>query len=321
VGLGDRILESTKKVVHLKNLRKNYGQVHALQGLDLDIFEKEIFGLLGPNGAGKTTLVKILLGLINRTSGDVEVFGMDPKENPLAIRSMSGYVMQERALDSYLSGRENLELQAALYNLPSSSVKTRVKEALSWSGLSQASEQIVLRYSGGMKRRLEVAMGTINRPRLLLLDEPTLGLDVSSRRQLWDIIRKMREGGVAILLTTHYLEEASELCDRVCIINNGRVVGLGTPEQLKKETVSDQHRLIVRFKEPPTLGEVEVPLPAELHGLEGVFKGSPQQLLETMGILQQRLGTLIDEIVFSQPTLDDVFMKLTQVKTPVTSEG
>jgi ABC-2 type transport system ATP-binding protein len=246
---------------------------------------------------------------------------MDPKKNPLAIRSMSGYVMQERALDSYLSGRENLELQAALYNLPSSSVKTRVKEALSWSGLSEASEQIVLRYSGGMKRRLEVAMGTINRPRLLLLDEPTLGLDVSSRRQLWDIIRRMKQEGVAVLLTTHYLEEANELCDRVCIIDNGRVVGLGTPEQLKKETVSDLHRLIVRFKAPQTLVEFESPVAPEVHGLEAVFKGNPRQLLETMGLLQDQFGTLIDEIIFSQPTLDDVFLKLTQAKSKVIGEG
>jgi ABC-2 type transport system ATP-binding protein len=165
-----------------------------------------------------------------------------------------------------------------------------------------------------MRRRLELAMGTLNEPSLLLLDEPTLGLDVSSRRKLWDIIRRLKDSGVTVLLTTHYLEEANELCDRVCIISSGRIVGLGTPEQLKKETVSDLHRLTVRFKERPTFDGLELPLVAELNEFDATFEGPPEQLWETVGILRKRFGDAIGEITYSQPTLDDVFMKLTQPK-------
>ena len=228
---------------------------------------------------------------------------------------MTGYVMQETALDLYLSGRENLELQAALYNLPFSSIQGRVKEALSWSGLSDEANRLVLHYSGGMRRRLDLAMSTLNKPRLLILDEPTLGLDPYSRRQLWELVWRMKESGVSILLTTHYLEEANELCDRVCIIDFGKVVGLGTPEELKRKTVSEMHRLTIRFREPPVFERLELPLPAEVHGREAIFKGAPEQLWETVGILQQRYPGNITEIAYSQPTLDDVFLKLTGPKT------
>jgi len=306
---------SSVNLVRVRKVTKNFHRVHALQGIDLDIHEKEIFGLLGPNGAGKTTLVRILLGLIRPTSGEVRVFGINPEEDPLDVRAMTGYVMQETALDLYLSGRENVELQAALYNLPFSGIQGRVKEALSWSGLSDEADRLVLHYSGGMRRRLDLAMSTLNKPRLLILDEPTLGLDPYSRRQLWELVWRMKESGVSILLTTHYLEEANELCDRVCIIDFGKVVGLGTPEELKRKTVSEMHRLTIRFREPPVFERLELPLPAEVHGREAIFKGAPEQLWETVGILQQRYPGNITEIAYSQPTLDDVFLKLTGPKT------
>lgn len=312
--MSDNRVAKSKPIVRLTGVRKNYGTVQALKGLDLDIFENEVFGLLGPNGAGKTTLVKLLLGLIHPTSGDVKVFGFNPEKNPLPIRARTGYVMQETSVDLYLSGRENLELQAALYNLPSFVISERVNQSLDWSGLTDSGDRLVLHYSGGMRRRLEVAMGTLNRPSLLLLDEPTLGLDVSSRRQLWDIVRRMKDTRVCILLTTHYLEEANELCDRVCIIDSGRVVGLGTPEQLKRETVSDLHRLAVRFRERPVFEGLRLPLPAELHEFDAIFKGPPEQLWEIVGILERQFGGKIAEIVYTQPTLDDVFMKLTKPK-------
>lgn len=304
----------SEPIVRLRGVRKDYGPVQALKGLDLDIFENEVFGLLGPNGAGKTTLVKLLLGLTHPTGGDVEVFGLNPEKNPLPIRARTGYVMQETAVDLYLSGRENLELQAALYNLRSPVIRERVAQALDWSGLADSGDRLALHYSGGMRRRLEVAMGTLNHPNLLLLDEPTLGLDVSSRRQLWDIVRKLRDTGVCILLTTHYLEEANELCDRVCIIDSGKVVGLGMPEQLKRETVSDLHRLTVRFRERPVLEGLGLPLAPEVRECDVTFKGPPGQLWETVGILERQFGGGIAEIVYTQPTLDDVFMKLTQSK-------
>jgi ABC-2 type transport system ATP-binding protein len=188
----------------------------------------------------------------------------------------------------------------------------RVDEALRLSGLVDSGERLVLHYSGGMRRRLEVAMGTINQPALLLLDEPTLGLDVSSRRQLWESLRGLKETGVCVILTTHYLEEANELCDRVCIISSGKIVGLGTPDQLKRETVSDLHRLTVRFREPVVLDGLELPLPVELHGSDVIFEGHPEQLWETAGVLRRSFGDAIVEIAYTQPTLDDVFMKLTQ---------
>ena len=308
------IVKEKESLVTVRNIKKDFGSVHALKGVDLDIVENEIFGLLGPNGAGKTTLVGILLGLVRPTSGEVKVFGIDPRDDPLSIRARTGYVMQETALDLYLSGRENLELQAALYNIPSSIVAGRVEEALSWSGLSDAANRLVLRYSGGMRRRLDLAMSSLNRPRLLILDEPTLGLDVSSRRQLWEHVRKMKDAGVSILLTTHYLEEADELCDRICIIDSGKMVGLGTPDELKKTTVSNLHRLTVRFRDAPVFEGVQLPVAVEVNGFEATFKGLPEQLWEVIALLQRKFNGLIIEIIYTQPTLDDVFLKLTHSK-------
>ena len=300
------------QIVQLKGVSKNYGSVQALKSVDLEIAENEVFGLLGPNGAGKTTLVKLLLGLIRPSGGAVTVFGFSPEKEPMQIRARAGYVMQESAIDLYLSGRENLEFQAALYNLPSAVIRERVDDALKWSGLADSADRLALHYSGGMRRRLEVAMGTLNRPGLLLLDEPTLGLDVAARRQLWEMVRKLRDTGACVFLTTHYLEEANELCDRVCIIDSGRVVGVGTPEELKKETVSDLHRLIVRFRERPDLQGLGLPLVGEMHDTDVTFKGPPRELWEIVGILERQFGARIAEIDYTQPTLDDVFLKLTQ---------
>jgi ABC-type multidrug transport system, ATPase component len=298
-------------IVHIRGLFKNYDKVEALRGVDFDVYRGEIFGLLGPNGAGKTTLVKILLGLTKKSGGEVRVFGFDPERDPLSVRALVGVVLEETALDIFLTGRENLKMQASLYNLSPKDVERRVEEALSWSRLADAADRLLLHYSHGMRRRMDLAMSLLSNPGLLILDEPTTGLDVSSRRELWLLISDLKKRGVSVILTTHYLEEANNLCDRVCILDHGRVVALGTPEKLKREFVGDMYVLTVRFKQAPQLDGAPLPLKAEVNVWEALFRGPPPKLLETLALLQQSYGGLIDEVVYSQPSLDDVFLRIT----------
>jgi len=300
----------SKVIVELSNLKKSYGNVLALKDISFKIYEGEIFGLLGPNGAGKTTLVKILLGLTKRNSGIVKIFGIDPNVDPIKIKSITGVVLEETALDVYLSGRENLEIFAMLYNLPSSRMNKRIDELLSWSGLSEYGDKLVKYYSKGMRRKLDLCIALLHEPKLLILDEPTVGLDVYSRRELWSLITNLKKHGISVLLTTHYLEEANQLCDRICIINKGEVIAIGSPEELKKKFVGNLYVLIVRFKSIPNLNDLKLPIDYELKGFEMVFRGYPNKLWEVVGIIQQNFPDQIEEIIYTQPTLDDVFLKL-----------
>ena len=301
--------------IRISHLYKQFKGVKALDGLDLNIFPGEIFGLLGPNGAGKTTTMRILLGLTRPTSGQVEILGLNPLKQARKVRARTGYVMQQTALDLYLTGRENLRLYAELFNLPTRAQAGRIDEVLAWADLTQAANRLVRTYSGGMKRRLSLTASLLHRPAIFLLDEPTLGLDIYSRSQLWELITEMKDRGTTIVLTTHYLEEANQLCDRVGIINAGRLVGLGTPMELKQALVENLYHLTVTFSDSPHLEGLDLPVPAQVRGVEVTFSGPPPQLWKALGILQNRFAENIQNVAYSQPTLDDVFLKLVYPKS------
>jgi len=285
-----------------------------VDALDLSIQQGEVFGLLGPNGAGKTTAIQMLLGLTAPSDGRLEVFGLDPSRHPQEVRTMTGVVLQGSALDPYLTGRKNLRIYADLFPIPSGAKAARTEEMLRWAGLEGAADRLVRTYSGGMKRCLDLAIATLHHPKLLVLDEPTLGLDIHTRRQLWDLIVQMREGGTTVLLTTHYLEEANGLCDHVGIMNLGKLVALGTPEALRQDVVGDLHRLTVKVRSLPDVQALALPVPAEASPGQLSFRAAPEKLWRTLAVLQTCCGERILEVTYTQPSLDDVFLELTRVE-------
>jgi ABC-2 type transport system ATP-binding protein len=299
-------------VVRISGLHKQFGGVQAIRGLELEIHRGEIFGLVGPNGAGKTTTIKILMGLTKPSGGRVEVLGRDPQRQAREVRALTGYAMQQTAVDLYLTGRENLRVFAELFNLPGETRRGRVAEVLRWAGLDEPADRLVLTYSGGMRRRLNLALSLLHRPALFFLDEPTLGLDIRSRRRLWQLIEDVKASGTTVVLTTHYLEEANRLCDRVGIMDRGKLVGLGAPETLKRHVVDDLHRLTIRFEHPPTLDALDLPVPAQLDGAEVTLTGSHARLWDLLHVIEKRYADAIQTISYEPPTLDDVVMRLTE---------
>lgn len=295
--------------VRLETVSKDFGSVRAVRDLSLEVGQGEVFGLLGPNGAGKTTTISMLLGLTAPSSGSATVLGFDPIREPLRVRANIGLVLQQPAHDPYLTGWENVQLHAELYPMTRSARHERIAHVLDWAGLLGAHQRLVRTYSGGMKRRLELAISLLNRPRLLLLDEPTLGLDIHTRHQVWQLVEDMRAQGITVLLTTHYLEEANQLCDRIAIINHGKLVALDTPEALRREVVGDIHRLKVSLLRAPE--ELDLPLEGTAQGGWIVFSGQPKQLWRTLAVLQEECGDDILEVNYQQPSLDDVFLRLT----------
>jgi ABC-2 type transport system ATP-binding protein len=305
------------------------GAIRAVDGVALRIERGEIVGLLGPNGAGKTTTVRILATLARRTSGQVAVFGHDPEREPDAVRRLLGYVSQETAVDKTLTGRENLELQAGLFHLPHATARARIDEVLALVELADRAGDAARGYSGGMRKRLDLAAGLLHRPGLLLLDEPTLGLDIQTRRRIWDFVLTLKGAGTAILLTTHYLEEADRLCDRVAIIDHGKIQVEGPPAALKAALGAG----IVSIRlaaangagasagaEPARDAEIE----AALRGLAFVssVKSVPDRGAEVAvkpgasgdeavaGILRllESRGAPVARVAYAPPTLDDVFL-------------
>jgi len=220
-------------VIRIDGLTKDYGDVKAVDGLTLSISGAEVFGLLGPNGSGKTTTINCLTGLLKPTKGTVEVGGFDVQTDGAKARSIMGVSPQETAVYSYLTGKENVQLFGALYSVPRKSLGGRVDYVMEKVGLMDDAGRKVGKYSGGMKRRVSIAMALVTDPSIVLLDEPTVGMDPQSRRAVWDFIMELRDKGKTIVLTTHYMEEAEELCDRVGIIDHGRLIALGTPTELK----------------------------------------------------------------------------------------
>jgi ABC-2 type transport system ATP-binding protein len=221
-------------MIIIENLTKVYGEVKAVEDLNLTIHSGEIFGFLGPNGAGKTTTIRVLTTLTKPTSGHAQINGFDVLREPLKVKRAIGIVQQNISLDQDLTVRENMEAHARLHHLGTSERKQRIAELLGYVGIENESNRIVLGLSGGMKRRLMIARALIHSPKLLFLDEPTVGLDAQTRRRLWELIRRMNLDGTTVLLTTHYIEEAEALCGRVGIIHQGHLIALGSPMELRK---------------------------------------------------------------------------------------
>lgn len=226
------VVEQAPAAIEAVDLGRRYGDLEAVTGVDFVVQPGEFFALLGPNGAGKTTIVQMLSTLLRPSSGRASVFGADTVREAARVRAVLGMVFQEPALDDRLTARENLAIHADLYRIAGSDKRSRIDEALEWGALNEAGDRTVRSFSGGMKRRLELGRALMHRPRLLFLDEPTLGLDPQGRRHLWQHIEQLRGQGLTVFMTTHYLEEA-EACDRIGIMDGGRLIALGTPVELK----------------------------------------------------------------------------------------
>ncbi len=254
-------------MIELKQLEKSYGTVQALKGLSLNVPRGSLYGLLGPNGAGKTTTLRILCTLLAPDSGTVSVAGLDALSDPRAVRLELGYVAQEVAIDKILTGRELLQLQGDLYHLRSSDRDERIAELIDRLGMETWIDRRCGTYSGGMRRRIDLASGLLHQPQLLVLDEPTVGLDIESRSAIWQLLRELRANGTTVLLSSHYLEEVEALADRMAIIDDGRVIAEGTPDLLKQQLGGD--RVTLRVREFSDASEAEQ-VRQLLEGVDGV---------------------------------------------------
>ena len=303
--------------IEATDLRRTFdGDVEAVRGIDLAVSEGEVFGFLGPNGAGKTTTVRMLCTLLPPTAGQASVAGVDVLADPAEVRRRIGVALQEIGLDPVQTGRELLELQCGLYGIRGAHAKARAAELLDLLELTDAADRPTKTYSGGMKRRLDLATALVHSPKVLFLDEPTTGLDPGSRRTVWDEVRRINEGGTTVFLTTQYLEEADRLCDRLAIIDAGEIVAEGTPARLKSDLGHDVVELALNGADPGATR-------AALSDLPGLDRLAPQA--EALALYVDDGAASIAEIVLrlnaaeiqvgaismSRPSLDDVFLRAT----------
>ncbi|RGC66728.1 Daunorubicin/doxorubicin resistance ATP-binding protein DrrA [Micromonospora sp. MW-13] len=305
--------KQSRPAIAATGLRKSFGDQVVLDGLDLNVRQGTVFSLLGANGAGKTTTVKILSTLLSADAGDVQVAGHDLAREPDAVRAAIGVTGQFSAVDNLLTGEENLLLMADLHHLPRGEGRRRAAQLLEQFDLTEAGRKPASTYSGGMRRRLDLAMTLVGSPRVIFLDEPTTGLDPRSRRNMWQIIRDLVASGVTIFLTTQYLEEADELADRIAVIDHGRVVAEGTAEELKRRIPGGHVRL--RFADPQGLDAamrvLEQASPDnDALALRVPSDGSLRALKTLIGRLDDR-AIEVDELSVHTPDLDDVFLALT----------
>ena len=307
---------SGKVAIRVRELVKEYNGTQALKGVSFDVYEGEVFGLLGPNGAGKTTLMNILACVLMPTSGRAEVLGHDVVADSRAVRALVGFCPQEIVAYEELSALENMMFYAGLYDLPRSEAKKKARELLEFVGLWDVAKKPVREFSGGMKRRLNLAIALINDPRVLLLDEPTTGLDPRARRDVWRYIEGLRAEGRTIVLATHYMEEADRLSDRVAIMDLGRIVALDTPEALKK-SVGELSVIEVQVEEVSE-GLVKALSALSENGrvLTGenyvrLYARDPDAVLPRVVEAALKVGAKISAINITEPTLEDVFLKLT----------
>ncbi|WP_298669865.1 ATP-binding cassette domain-containing protein [uncultured Methanofollis sp.] len=302
--------------IRVEGLTKVFGTLVAVDHISFEVADGEIFGLLGPNGAGKTTTISMLTTLLTPTEGTAEVAGADIVRARDRVREQIGVVFQEPALDTNLTGRENLDFHARMYGIGRTEREERIRAVLALVELSDRADALVAEYSGGMKRRLEIARGLIQHPRILFLDEPTLGLDAQTRRHIWEYIRTLnRERGVTVILTTHYMEEADRLCDRVAIIDRGRIAVLDTPEKLKEALGGDAITLSIE-------GDAE-PLLKALAGLPWVKQAGVASGAITLTVEQGErhipaliaaagsAGVAVTAVNLRKPSLEDVFIQVT----------
>lgn len=303
-------------VIKIEGLTRKFNGFTAVDRVSFSVSEGELFGLLGPNGAGKTTTIKMLSTLLQPTSGYAEVAGFNILTQKDEVRNAIGIVFQDPALDIKLTGRENLEFHSMMYGLGREFREERIKEVLELVELMDKADVMVENYSGGMKRRLEIARGLIHRPKVLFLDEPTLGLDAQTRRHIWDYIKKLGEEDVTIILTTHYMEEADYLCNRVAIIDFGKIVALDRPGNLKDSLGGDV--ISLKISDQDTM-DFEVKL-RDYEWFKGVSKhdgfidlkveSADKRILEII-LLTQKLGLEIESVSLHRPSLEDVFIQFT----------
>jgi len=306
------IKNATRTAVSVTGMRKAYGEKVVLDDVDLSIGEGEVFGLLGPNGAGKTTMVRILSTLIQPDAGTASVLGHELRTEPGAIRSLIGVTGQFSAVDNLLTGQENLFLIGRLLHLAPTERRAKAAQLLERFDLVEAAHRTPATYSGGMKRRLDIAMTLMGRPRLIFLDEPTTGLDPRSRHTMWQIIRGLAADGVSILLTTQYLEEADELADRIAVLDRGRIVAEGTPEELKRR-IPGAH-IVLRFTDVASLDAAARSLrEGSRDDTDLVLRvpndGGVRSLRDVLARLGD--GIAVEDLSIHTPDLDDVFFALT----------
>ncbi|MCB5165729.1 ATP-binding cassette domain-containing protein [Streptomyces bambusae] len=307
----------TNLAIAANGLRKSYGDKVVLDGVDLNVPQGTIFSLLGPNGAGKTTAVKILSTLISADAGQVHVGGHDLAADPQAVRAAIGVTGQFSAVDGLITGEENMLLMCDLHHLSKAEGRRVTAELLERFDLVEASKKPAASYSGGMKRRLDIAMTLVGDPRIIFLDEPTTGLDPRSRHNMWQIIRELVTGGVTVFLTTQYLEEADELADRIAVLNNGRIAAEGTAEELKRLIPGGHVRL--RFSDPAAYRSAAAALAGAAQDDEALSLQLPsdgsQRDLRTILDRLDAAGIEADELTVHTPDLDDVFFALTGATT------
>jgi len=313
------------KAIKVKDLSKVYGKdIRAVDGISFDVDEGIIFGFLGPNGAGKSTTIKMLVTLIQSTGGMAKIFNVDIKKDPSAVRSMIGYVPQEISADSTLTGYENLMLSAKLYDIPAQERKTRIDDILEIFDLKDRAKDMVKTFSGGMIRRLEIGQSMLHKPRLLFLDEPTIGLDPSGRKLVWEHIKRLnKESGITIFLTTHYMDEADLLCDRIGIINHGKISTVDTPKALKELVGAGNMTVKLGFSADvkDALQFLTELLKGEMESVTSLDDGKWQFMIHNVThngpkVLTMLLANNVEiyDIEIKSPTLEDAFIKLTGTK-------
>ncbi len=304
--------------IETKSLTKSFGDLKAVDDISFNVENGEIFGFLGPNGAGKSTTMMILTTLLKPTSGQALVSGFDVQTQPKQVRQNIGYVQQETTVDEYLSGRENLLLQARLNHIPKDLINKRIDEILELIELSDKQDNAVVTYSGGMRKRLDIAGGLLHRPKVLFLDEPTVGLDIQTRRKIWEYIKKIhKEFDMTIFLSTHYMEEADQLCNRIGIIDDGKIQVIDSPQNLKSAMGNEVISLTIEN------GDTEKAFLSELNKIELINKINQDQnkitLFASKGTevipkifqISSDLNVKINSLSLTQPTLDDVFISYT----------
>jgi ABC-2 type transport system ATP-binding protein len=300
--------------IDVSRLSKSYNGHHAVRDVSFQVYVGEIFGLLGPNGAGKSTTLRTLITLLSPSSGRATIFGLDSVRDADRVRQLLGYVPQERAIDRFLTGREHLELLAALYHLSKDEGRRRITELLKLVELEAHADRPAKTYSGGMKRKLDIACGLLPNPKVLFLDEPTLGLDVQSRLRIWDYIRLLKARGVTVVMTTNYLDEADQLCDRLAIIDGGSIKTIGSPVELKVGLGGDIVSLTVKEADKISLLESGLKGQPAIKAARATPKGldirveSAEKALPVILESANRLACTVEFIQYNRPRLDDVFL-------------
>jgi ABC-2 type transport system ATP-binding protein len=331
IGLSD-IGRTDMNAILAEDVSKEYGDLRALDDVSLCVRESEIFGLLGPNGAGKSTLIRIITTLLKPTSGHVRVFALDVEKQSFEVRKLLGYSPQEVSLDGFQTARQMLKMLGTFYHVPKTQIDQVVDDALAIVELSDRGESLIKTFSGGMKKRLEIASSLLHRPKLLILDEPTLGLDVDKRFEIWKYIRKIREAGTTVLLTTHYLEEAEELCDRIAIIHKGGIRAIGDLDTLKGSVGEDLVK--IKLNQSFNVNSIQNISGSQKTILSDLIPVAQETTYDTTGrtltvhvskgisdleklipaLKQGNLAGSIQSVSFTKPSLSDVYLHYTKSK-------